>query len=80
MSHPAIRPWVAIIGSVLAFAALIERAGLVPAVMVTVRVASRASGDTTIREALVFALCLALAASAIFVALLGQPFTLIAGV
>ena len=60
------------------FALLIEKAGLIPAVTVTVVIASLGSPDVRIRDALMFAVCLA-AAMSLFVSLLDQPFTLLAG-
>jgi hypothetical protein len=74
-----IRPWLAIVGSVLAFALLIETAGLIPAVIVTVLVASHGSRELTIGHALLFGACLAIGISILFVTVLGQPFTLIRG-
>jgi hypothetical protein len=80
MTAPAgLRPCVAITGSVLMFALLIEKAGLIPAVTVTVVIASLGSPDVRIRDALMFAVCLAAAMSLLFVSLLDQPFTLLAG-
>ena len=74
-----IHPLVAVIGSVVSFALLIESAGLIPAVIVSVLVASRGARDTRIGEALLFATGLALAMSILFVMVLGQPFPLIGG-
>lgn len=76
---PAVRAWLAIIGSVLAFAALIENAGFVPAIVVSVVVASRGTRNMPMREALVLAACLAVIMSILFVGVLGQPLTLIVG-
>jgi putative tricarboxylic transport membrane protein len=75
----AVRPWLAIVGSVLSFALLIETAGLIPAVIVTVLVASRGSRAIAMREALFFGVCLAAAMSILFVLVLDQPFMLIRG-
>lgn len=72
-----LRAWLAVISSVLCFALLIETAGLIPAVIVTVLVASRGSRDTHLREALVFGVCLAVAMSALFVVLLDQPLAIL---
>lgn len=77
--HPAVRPWIAVIGSVVSFALLIETAGLMPAVVVSALVGSRGSRATTIREAITFGICMAVAMSILFVGLLGQPMTLVAG-
>lgn len=72
-----IRALLAVIGSVSSFALLIDTAGLIPAVIVTVLVASRGSRDTGVGEALLFAACIALVMSILFVIVLGQPFPLI---
>lgn len=79
MAVNSIRPCIAIVASVLAFALLIERGGLIPAVMLTVLVASRACRELRRRDALLLAIGLAAVVSLIFVGLLAQPFTLIAG-
>ena len=71
------RPWLAVVGSVLSFAWLIEIAGLMPAVIVAVLIASRGSREMAVREALLFGVGLAVAMSLLFVIVLGQPFTLI---
>ena len=65
------------IGSVVCFALLIETAGLIPAVIVTVLVASRGSPDTQAREAVLFGVCLAVAMSVLFVVLLNQPLAIV---
>jgi len=70
-------PWLAVIGSVVCFALLIETAGLIPAVIVTVLVASRGSRDTPVREALLFGVCLALAVAVLFVIALNQPLAIL---
>jgi hypothetical protein len=73
-------PWraaLAVIGSVVCFALLIETAGLIPAVLATVVVASRGSRDTPLREAVLFGICLAVAMSVLFVVLLNQPLAII---
>jgi hypothetical protein len=68
-----LRAGLAVISSVVSFALLIETAGLIPAVIVTVLVASRGSQDMRAREAVLFAICLAVAISVLFVVLLNQP-------
>ena len=73
------RPCLAIAGSVLAFALLIERAGFLPAVMATVVVASFGAGTLTLRQALLLAATVATTMALLFVGLLDQPFTLVAG-
>lgn len=72
----ALRPLLAVLSSVLSFALLIERAGLVLAVLASVLVACRATRDTTLREALLLSVSLAAAVSLLFVGILGQPFPL----
>jgi hypothetical protein len=61
------------------FALLIERAGLIPAVMMTVLVASLGSATLRIRDALLLSMCMAVAMAILFVGLLDQPFILVAG-
>lgn len=73
----SIRPWLAVVASVLSFALLIETAGLIPAVIVTVLIASRGSRETPLRQALLFGVCLALGMSVLFVMVLGQALPLI---
>ena len=77
--HAAIRPGLAITGSVLMFALLIERAGLIPAIIATALVASLGSPGMTVREAVIGALCLAAAVALLFVGFLDQPFLLFPG-
>lgn len=72
-SASPLRACLAVIGSVVCFALLIEAAGLIPAVIGTVLVASRGYPDRHVREAVVFGVCLAAAMSVLFVVLLNQP-------
>ena len=72
-----LRAGLAVTGSVVCFALLIETAGLVPAVIVTVLVASRGCPDTHVREAVLFGVCLAVAMSVLFVVLLNQPLAIV---
>jgi len=74
-----LRPALSITASVLAFALLIEDAGLVAAVAATVGLASLGSRTVTLRETLMLAAVLAAALSLVFVGLLNQPFTLFPG-
>ena len=76
-SAAPLRAWLAVVGSVVCFALLIETAGLIPAMIVTVLVASLGSRDTHVREALLFAVCLAVAMSVLFVIVLDQPFDVV---
>jgi hypothetical protein len=76
-SASPLRACLAVIGSVVCFALLIETAGLMPAVIVTVLVASRGSRDTPAREAVLVGICLAVAMSVLFVVLLNQPLAIL---
>lgn len=76
-SASLLRAWLAVISSVVCFALLIETAGLIPAVTVTVLVASLGSRDTKAGEAVLFGICLAVAISVVFVVLLKQPLAIL---
>jgi hypothetical protein len=78
-AHRGLRPCLAVTGSVLMFALLIENAGLIPAVIVTVVIASLGSPQVRLRNALILSVCLAAAMSLLFVRFLDQPFTLLRG-
>ena len=71
------RASLAVVSSVVCFALLIETAGLIPAVMATVLVASRGSPDTPVRDAVLCGVCLAVAMAVLFVVLLNQPLALL---
>ena len=73
---PAFRPGLAVCGSVLAFALLIERLGFPATVMVTVLLASAGSRQMNGRQSIVLAVVVAAAMTAVFVGLLDQPFLL----
>jgi hypothetical protein len=73
-----LRPCSAIVGSVLAFALLIERAGFLAAVMVTVLLASLGSRELRVRQALILAVAVAAVMAVLFVGVLDQPFKLVA--
>jgi hypothetical protein len=73
-----LRPCLAIVGSVLAFALLIERAGFLAAVMLTVLLASLGSRELSVRQALILAVAVAAVMAVLFVGLLDQPFKLVA--
>ena len=75
----ALRPGIAIAGSVVAFALLIERAGFLPAVTATVLIASLGAGTLTVRQAVVLAASVATALAVLFIGFLNQPFALVAG-
>ncbi len=76
---PAVRSCLAIAGSVLAFAILIERAGFLPAIVATVMTSSLGAGTLTLRHALLLAASVATALAVLFIGFLNQPFTLVAG-
>ena len=67
----------AIVGSVLVFACLIERAGLFPATFASTLVATFGAGRMPFRRAVVYALCLAVGLSLLFVYGLHQPISLL---
>ena len=73
---PALRPGLAVCGSVLAFALLIERLGFPATVMVTVLLASAGSRQMNGRQSILFSVVVAAAMTAVFVGLLDQPFLL----
>ncbi len=79
----AARPWVraclAVSGSVLIYASLIERAGLLPAVVATVFVAALGSRPVRPSETLILAISVAAAVALVFVSLLGQSIDLLVG-
>ena len=75
----ALRPCLAITGSVIAFALLIERAGFLPAVIATVLMASLGAGTLTVRQALMLAASVATTLALLFIGFLNQAFTLVAG-
>jgi len=76
---PRLRSCLAIAGSVLTFASLVERAGLLPAVVATVIVASLGDVQRRTRRTLILSVCLAAAVWLVFVVLLDQPFQAIRG-
>jgi hypothetical protein len=78
MPGSSFRPCLAIAASVCAFALLIERAGYLAAVTAAVFVASLASRELNVREALLLAVIIAAAMAVLFVGLLDQPLRLIA--
>ena len=68
------RPLLIVLGAILAFGLLIERAGLVAAGAALVVAARFADDERRPLETLAFAAALALAAAALFVYLLGLPY------
>jgi hypothetical protein len=75
----ALRSCAAIGGSVLAFAFLIERAGLIPATAVATFVASTGSRAFDVRDALILSVGAAAALAVLFIWLLNQSLRLVAG-
>jgi hypothetical protein len=73
----AFRPGLAVCGSVLAFALLIERLGFPATVMLTVLVAAAGSREMNSRQSLLLAVVVAAAMTAVFVGLLDQPLSLV---
>ena len=73
---PAIRPCLAICGSAMTFALLIERAGFPATVFLMMLIASVGSRDLSDRQALLLALVVAVTMTIVFIGLLDQPFTL----
>ncbi len=76
-TRSALRPCLAVCGSVVTFALLVERAGFLATVMLTVLVASLGSRELSARQALVLAAALATVMAIVFIGFLDQPFTLI---
>ena len=74
---PAFRPCVAVCGSVVVFALVIERAGFLAAVALTVLTASCGSRQPRVRQTLLLAVVIAAVMSIVFVGLLHQPFLLV---
>ena len=80
MSVPhGLRSCLAIAGSILTFALLVESAGLLLAVLATVVVASLGDVQRRTRRTLILSMCLAAAVWLVFVVLLDQPFSAIRG-
>lgn len=73
------RACLAVSASVMAFALLVESAGLLPAVVATVLIAAQGAGAPRTRQVLLLAAGIAAAVAVLFVGLLGQPIPLIAG-
>ena len=76
ISNAPFRACLAIAASVFSFAALVERAGYVPAVFATVLIASCASRELPLRRALLLAALVAAALAVLFVGLLDQALSL----
>jgi hypothetical protein len=74
-----VRACLTVSGSVLIYAFLIERAGLLPAVVATVFVAALGSHPVRPWETLILAVSLAGAVALVFVKLLGQSIDLLVG-
>lgn len=78
-SRSWIRACLAVSGSVLVYAFLIERAGLLPAVVATVVVAALGSRPIRPKDTLILAVSLAAVVALVFVGLLGQSIDLLVG-
>jgi hypothetical protein len=74
-----LRACAAVTGGVLAFAALIEKAGLAAAVVATVMLTTLGFRAPRLQAGFVFGICLAAAMFVLFVGLLGQSFRLAPG-
>jgi hypothetical protein len=74
-----LRSCVAVTASVLAFAALIDKAGLAAAVVITVMLSTLGTRSPRLWIGFVFGICLAAAMFVLFVGLLGQPIRLAPG-
>jgi hypothetical protein len=70
------RPSLAVCGSVVTFALLVERAGFLATVMLTVLVASLGSRELGARQAVLLAVAVATTMAIVFIGLLDQPFAL----
>ena len=77
MAGSAVRPCLAIGGSVLAFALLIERVGYLAAVISTILIASFGSRELNARQALTLAAIVTAVMAVLFVGLLDQPLHLV---
>jgi hypothetical protein len=62
-----------VLGSIVLFALLVERAGLPAATVTCIAVASLASREAKVREVVLLSIALAAAATALFVYALGMP-------
>nr|WP_163500754.1 tripartite tricarboxylate transporter TctB family protein [Halomonas socia] len=69
-----LRPLLFLTAGILAFAALIDRAGLIAACLAAVLLSSQASRDTRLLESLVVAILMATFSVIVFIVLLGLPF------
>jgi len=69
----ALRPLAALTASILVFAFLLERAGLVIAIIITVAVARVAAPGMTLRQVIGVGVVLAAGSALLFVTLLGLP-------
>ena len=80
MDRWQLRPLMAVLGSVLVFAALLDVAGLIPATLCMVLVAAVGSQETRWREAAIASVVLAVSATLIFVKGLGMPMKILPGI
>lgn len=68
---PAPRAALAVLGSIASFGILLPHAGLVPAILVTVMIATGGDRDARFRTCLILAVSVALAAWLVFIEILG---------
>ena len=76
VSRLYLRPLLALTSSILAFAALIDRVGLIAACLACVLIAGLASSETRWREAILIAIGMTAFATLVFQQFLGLPFRL----
>ena len=74
-----LRPFLLVTGSVIAFAAVIGRGGLLPAIFASVVISALGSRDARLGQSVALGVCVAGIVALLFVGLLGQPMKLIAG-
>ncbi|MCC5987919.1 MAG: tripartite tricarboxylate transporter TctB family protein [Pararhodobacter sp.] len=77
MPRPAWKGLIWVLLSIAAFAALVERAGLVPAIMASVLLSSRADESLTLLASVVLGAACAAIASGLFITALGLPLRMI---
>jgi len=76
---PSLRPCIAVTGSVVVFALTVERLGFLAAVASNVLVATLASGELRVSQAVLLAAVVAAVMALLFVGLLDQPLPLVTG-
>lgn len=73
LPFPSPRAALAVLGSIAGFALLLPRAGLVPAIVLAVLIATRGDPDARLQSSLLLAAAVAAASWLVFVELLGMP-------